>query len=358
MESLRKKVLATEGMQPSVSTVLFNMQTKGYLVDSAGNRLRWNSNGRNTNVVPCVDPGDPDDVGYTVTLQSITSTYTCSSGTSYKETWIIRSPYNLVQQSPFNPNNQSYGRLRIRNSSNTVVFTSPNYSPVTISSPITDPTNPDRYQYTVTFTTGSLSQSTINSGNSYEHRLQVYTDCSQQSVAIGVQLSTTSNIGETTPPCQKLDKIALNGPPQPGYFPYARIYGCNAVACSGYSNNPDALPNGHEVQWRNVGDNDADWRYTNWQNSYTSSQYIGDPVTGTAGSIANADVQYISPNRLFAEKVSGGPYTSSTQLTAFPAATIEMRYRNVMWDITNYPAAQRHFRCAGFWSEPVPVAVQ
>lgn len=282
-----------------------NVAGKGFYGDLEGNSLHFPLNQDNNRTEwYCPQPPDQDD-----DLQqevSVTSQFTCNQGYRLEVTYTIKSYYNLLTANPNNSSQISKGRLLLKNSSGTVVWSNTNMA---ITSIVNLGTTPDDYGvadltiFQVKYITPYISESTYNSSAKAWPSLFIYTDCPNiptVSIPYSAQ-QAASTYDLITLPCLRVDKVWWN--PSTGLG--ASLAGMDAVPGSCYPYNY-VYPDKQEIQI-----------YANgvWQ---AIQLWEWDPQGGTipnnTGKIIHSDIWYISMSGYIGGTISAGNY--------------QVRYRN------------------------------
>jgi hypothetical protein len=139
--------------------------------------------------------------------------------------------------------------VRLRNVSNTIIYTNSNVTPVNVvATNQVNPSFPGSTVYEVTYETGFISQSTYQSAVSVENNCILRTTCSDPTnVATQYLAAYTLYIGGVSAaPCSRVDEIYVNPPMgMPG-----SVSGSNGGRqCSGISY---TLPDQHEIEFHAV----------------------------------------------------------------------------------------------------------
>jgi hypothetical protein len=202
----------------------------------------------------------------------------------------------LVAANPNNSSQLSRGRLRLKNSSGTVIFSNTNIPLSSIENLGADPYDASLTRFRITFTTPFIDNTTYNSSATAEPAAFIYTDCSNVpsvTVPYSSQQATSTTANYTTP-CTRYDKVYYN--PASGGTP-ANVAGVNASGgCGIYGY---IYPDQHHIQY-----------YKSSTSTWLDMKFYFYGSTAE-GYIYNWDVWYID---------------RSTDLA--PVGNYQIRYRN------------------------------
>ena len=245
-----KKKLANES---KTFTQELNIEGKGFYGDIDGNRITGiNPPGFGILASSCPEVGESE---FDQVFVSLTSELTCGTGYRFQVKYKITSefyPVMSVSSTQF-----SFGRIRLKNSSGTIIYT----TPFAERAPLLSIQNngvvgqnsvgADLNEFIITYRTGYVSESTFNNATSLEPMFFVYTDCTNyptQQIPFSAQQSASGS-QQNTLPCLRIDKVYFN--PRMGMTP-ASLSGTNPCLCgpgcfpSGY-----VFPNKQSIEFKN-----------------------------------------------------------------------------------------------------------
>ena len=144
------------------TTQILNLPGKGFYGDENGNKWQKNnSNERNADYYHCPDPNNGDDDYFSDDLYSETTELTCTAGYRVEVKYDVSVQYNLEYMN-LAGTLHSYGKLRLKNSSGTVIYgggsTPPKYNVTNIEDLGTDPSDNTLELFRVTFITDYIPQ--------------------------------------------------------------------------------------------------------------------------------------------------------------------------------------------------------
>lgn len=182
-----------------------NVKGTSFLADKESHKIEKKNVSILNSTSTCLDANGDEIYGFDDTqLESCTRSFLCGSGYKVKSVWLITTELPLLQTG-------SKGRLRLKNSSNTIVYSNTNITPVTIEATAnTDVNFPNSTVYRVTYETGFIDQSTYESATSLENGVLISTDCSRTET---VQYLATFSLyigGTSSNPCLRVDKTYFN----------------------------------------------------------------------------------------------------------------------------------------------------
>lgn len=272
--------------KPIETTYNLNLPGRGYYSDENGNQIDLNTIKQQRSSYTCPPP---DDDYFSTELISITSQYTCGQGYEITVKYYISVLYNLVASNPNNSSQLSKGKLRLKNSSGTVIYNNTNVpiSSSNIENLGMDPSDINLTKFRITFTTPYIADVTYGNSSVAEPAAFIYTDCSNvPSISLPYSSSqSVSTTGNYTLPCTRYDKVYYN--PAGGGTP-ASVAGVNAGSgCSIYGY---VYPDQQRIQFLNTSVTPNVW---------TDMPFVLYGSTAT-GYIANWDVWFIDRTGLLA----------------------------------------------------------
>lgn len=180
-----------------------NKVAETFYSDGEGNRLAENITNRYD--YQCVDPSDMDNPPK-MTLSGLEREYNCTNGYRFKALWFVSVPLPIYNVSPITLQ-VSRGRIRIKNTSSTIIYSDLNITSITITDQGDDPTtgNANRL-YAVEYTTSWIPFSNFSPATgTIEHSLIVYTDCEDAVALTSAYIS--GGLSDATNPCQRIDPV-------------------------------------------------------------------------------------------------------------------------------------------------------
>jgi len=180
-QAAKQQILTLIQKNGKTYTVPVHQRMEFYVGDSVGNRIA-RPNVQVTGITSTCD-GDPNGYATINTYSIITD---CSSGYKISFNTTVSSDDNIVATNPYNSGQTSKGSVRIYNPSNTLIYSNLSM-PLDVSTnpPVdmgADPDNPGYELFSVTFTSGWISASSLDPTGiaSYTMKLGAFyeSDCS------------------------------------------------------------------------------------------------------------------------------------------------------------------------------------
>lgn len=196
----------------------------------------------------CNSAPNASDLYVTYTLEYVKWYYKCGTGHDMTAIWKVSAPYTLLLQDPNNPNNYSYGNIRIKSGS-TVLITSGNLG-MQITSLGADPNCSANTLYSVTYKWSNVAD-TYFPNNSIECSFTIYNNCpiTNYNTTVGYTFGATytNQTDVFTHPCDRTDQAFVN--PPSGSQTYATVAGAYSFCTppSGFTGTTD-----HQVEYRAV----------------------------------------------------------------------------------------------------------
>lgn len=301
-----------------------NIQGKGYYGDISGSKvlvdknknLQRGINERST----CPELGDSE---FSQEFVSIKRELTCGQGYRFEIKYKVTTefyPINGISSTQF-----SFGRIRLKNSSGTVTYITPNDKRNMLISiknnGVVDINSlgEDLNEFEIVYRTEYISESAFSSAASIEPMLFLYTDCANyptMTIAFSPQQSTIG-VAQNSQPCLRVDKINFMG--GGGYD--AMIWGANGrntmiLLCGCGTGDPtgtsSCYPSGYvfptkqEIWYKNSSG-------TAWNKFYFMS-YV---------TFLNTQTEFILPTDFFKIPIS------INQANGMPSSgVVEVKYRN------------------------------
>jgi len=242
-----KKTREWVATQPKFTTHIVNEKIPVYQEDEQGNIIPRGSNA-GQRISSC-----PSDVEPEVTFESwAADNPNCSSNNTYQvyASFTISSENAIVADNPNNSSQHTRGRMIVTvtaTGANVSGYPNNNITPVTITTVGTDPTDPNRTIYRVTWTNQNVASSVFSGSNSLRVGLYFFTDCADESQFPYTVVANLFNIGGITA-CNVVSPVFVD----PSVH---AINGVSACSCC----NPDILPQQQEVWFTRPG---FSWSHT------------------------------------------------------------------------------------------------
>ncbi len=219
--------------EPTRITQELNLAGKGYYSDLNGNRITSINLGvgRSTSST-CPNPTESE---YDQVLLSATRDFFCGVGYTYEIKYKITSEFTPLLTT--GPSTYSFGRIRLKNSSGTVIYTTsfanrnPMLSIVNNGIVGQNSNGDDLTEYVLTYRTEQISSTIFNTATSMESMFSAYTDCPNYAI-IQVPFSSSQAVSTTAQnslPCSRVDKVYFN--PRNGSTPPS-VAGVNVTGSS------------------------------------------------------------------------------------------------------------------------------
>ncbi len=263
-----------------------NKKGKGYYGDLNGNIITKSlgivNRGATTS---CPETGESE---FEQEFVSMWNEYTCNVGYRFNITYKITSEFSPIMQ--LSSTQYSFGRIRMKNSGGTVIYTTPQADRSKLLSIVDggvvgqNSYGADLHEFTINFRTEYISESVFQNAATIEPLLFIYTDCANyptQQISFTPQQSA-SGTQQYNQPCARVDKVywnPSNNPTPPslsGADPCLCFGGCLPY---GYT-----FPDKQVIEFKN-SDND-------WKPFYLYVNGMGNPSL-ERGEINYWDVFYI-----------------------------------------------------------------
>lgn len=251
LEELYREKLKNE---PFSFTQVVNLKGKAPYLDSNGNKISFktptNPDGQ---LVSCIQP---DNSEYRFEFVSISTGYRCGYGYKFGVKMKVISEFNLVITDM--QGMVSNGRLRFRNATGAVIYTTPSLrvESITLNGVVGhNSAGDDLNEFIIEYSTDEVAGYYYNLSASVQPSMVLYTDCQQMST-----IFTGSNItplpvsaaSMTTNPCLRTDKIYWN--PRSSSNPRPSVAGTNTMFNQCYP--PTYIyPDYHEIMYKGADDN-------------------------------------------------------------------------------------------------------
>lgn len=319
-QKIPQKVLDKLKTQDGQITIPINETIKGFVTDQNGNPIDVSkSNHRSTDPNLC---DDPSNINVTATLVSLSKSFTCNVGYKVNAVWELSTNVDmLLATNPLNSSQLSKGRLQLKNSSGTVIYSQLSITPVSITDLGADPNVSGNKIFRVTYSSANISTSTMNSAYTMANSCFIYTDCTSTGYALNIPYLSNNvfYVGNIYgDPCTRIDKAYI----VPDNTAYSNS--------SGYVSGSDVIGNCYPSG------------YTH--NTGTHVQYR------LQGNSTWIDMTWISsPN--YGAGANRGPYIYYWEVLPFniSTGTYEFRYRNVM--VSSVTVEPPTVTCSGPWSQ-------
>lgn len=196
------------------NTQILNLKAKGFYGDLEGNPITTNKPISTLMAASCPEPGEdyPEQ-----SIYSVLKEFTCSQGYRIEVKYDIILAYTPLLQN--SSGTASFGRLRLKNSSETIIW--PTGTPVpkfnvtsieNLGNAGTDPNGLTLTKYRITFRSDYIPEATLSASATMETYLLIYTDCVNYPTFVcpysPQQTSSTSQAN--TQPCLRIDKVIWN----------------------------------------------------------------------------------------------------------------------------------------------------
>lgn len=237
MKAKIDKELAWMSTQPKMVIHPMYQQIRNFQVDEHGNEVMFRSARTNTSGVGCYPISNPSAF---IQNWAITDA-DCSHDGYYQLSgeFHISSENAVVNTNPNNSSQHTFGRILIRNTSNTLVYSKEDI-PVTITDLGQDPNNLAAHIYKITWVSTSLASSYINSSYSMRLGLYYYTECEEESKYSYAPVTNWFNANATV--CSVTSPVFID--PQ-GHS----ILGVSACSCC----NPEIVPASQKITFSRTG---------------------------------------------------------------------------------------------------------
>lgn len=222
---------------PKFTTLIVNQKLETYQVDENDRKITFDRSTLRTGAgcYPNVEP--------TIQLESWASTQaSCGTGQPYQTyaTFLLSSENEIVATNPNNSSQKTRGRMIVTNTSTGAsVYTNNNILPVTITNAGTDPSDPTRTLYRVSWLNQSVPSNVFSGSNTIRLGLYYYTECEEESIYPYTALGNISNLGGLTA-CNVVSSMDV-------YFP--TIHAVAACTCC----TPDIIPTNQQIEFSRTG---------------------------------------------------------------------------------------------------------